>query len=1434
MAPVPTAIRNFAASNIKGLADTGVNVLRTPLDAGTSLMNQLELNNPAVKNNPTALAAAQKHQADTNGHLHQDLESALSIPRFIPRAFVQAAASIPGTTPHTSDNVYHPDNPLARGILGGEDVPSLENIYKTAPGGVANKAVTTGGTALMDALAIAGGVKSAEHGVDVAGDVGKKVVASPLVQSERGSIAGPKSIGFDEAQKKGLTFTGADGVPYYEYSDKGAAIKPAGVAQLQAGKTVNLADVLTHPEMETRYPTWFGDKGDGIAKVVLDQNAPAKGTFDKSTRTISINPQAIANLDSKIGRETLIHEIAHHTQNFEGGATGTTPQAVIDATRSPELIKAQNYLNTNQERYNTLQNNMKQGLISRDTFKNDPFVKEFQGNRMQARAIMSASPVENGMAAYNANPAEQLAQRQASQMNLSNRELAKIVPDSATKINLQNKGDVVSAAAEPPKGKIVQNSLTAKADQQPLADEVKAGISGQHTQRNTAQLAADAATNATKLGTDATIQAAHDAMAVPDGHISSPDIALANEAIQRAQLAGRNEDAVAIHDALSNHLMAKGQDIQAGSLLYKLNPQALAFKAARDIKKAGGEITPELTTKMQSAVDNMNQAKAANDAAVTASQGAKVGSPEAKLVRSTGDALAQAKHDFGRIVGSAIPSSNLDKGLGLWKSELISSPLTAAKVGVSYGFTAPAEVASKGIAALADRGMSLVTGKRSLTLTPEGIGTGLAHAAQAIPTKLKTGVDLPGTGGFDTGEYKAGIQGHHTTYEHPWVQTMTELPGRVHAALSKPLAAVTYDTSIADQAHAAASNLGLTGAEKEAFINQARINPTDDMKNVANKDAAYSINQQTTAAGKWASKMQQSDNPVGRLIGNVLVPFTRIPSAIGTKGILDYTPLGLGKEVVSQLASKNFDQRSMAQAIGRSTTGTAVAGLGAYLMSQGRMTAAAPIDAHQKALWDAQGLKPNSIIVGGYSENGQIVGGKSMSLNALGALGITLALGGGFQKGLQDSNGNVAQAAIVASAVAGKTLASQPYLKGISGAANALNDPARYASIFMDQTAGSVIPAIVANAARAGDSTARVTNSIPDTLKSRIPGLRNGLQPQQDMFGNNIAEPSGVQALIDPFATTSQIPATPATAEIQRLYNTTGANGKPITTVDEVAKKLNITQGQQKVPVAPADRTQYIAQTGPQISQAIAQMIKDPAYQALTDAQKKSQIDSVVSGIRDAYLVKNLGSTVKLSADGKTALAGGLPSVNSTLGISDKIPSNLQQTLRNYQAATDKQAYKDKNELALARAQYANNMATGKLEAGSPTAFAAQSALNKLAITSQFSDNVVAYNSLSKSQKAAYAAQNPTEAAQLQSQSNALNKALYGAGISSGRSTGIRKAKAPSFKTANASYTKLLRGTSIKTPKAPRMPKIATIKTPKPPKVVAFKPPKIGKLPKIA
>lgn len=759
-----------------------------------------------------------------------------------------------------------------------------------------------------------------------------------------------------------------------------------------------------------------------------------------------------------------------------------------------------------------------------------------------------------------------------------------------------------------------------------------------------------------------------------------------------------NDAATQIYNKLAEHGTASGQSVQAFSLLSNRTPEGLRNSATQALTKAGVDVSGDLQQQIVDATDAI--ANSDND--------------EDKLLNT---------QRLVKIVNDNTPRSTGQAALGIWRAGLLTGPETVAKVSVgTTGVQAPLDRISQIPASIADQIQSLFTGERTTTATPAGLGSGFARGLSAAGLKVSEGLDASDTGGFAS---DFGDNPGQTAYEST-VQN-------IHAALSKPAFAATFDNSLNDQAMAAVKNAGLSGDEADSFVQDFVQNPSDDAVALATKDAQHATNQQSTFLGRAATSIQQI--PV---IGKILAPFARIPGAIGTTGIIDSTPLGIANEVYKQATGGGYDQRALSQAIGRATTGSAIAAIGYGLAKAGDLTLKAPSDPKERALWDAEGKQPNSIKVGG----------KWISLNAFGPAGITIGLGGAFGDALKKGQ-NAGQAAEQAIVSAGGLLADQPYLKGISGFGNALNDPTRYGQTFLNSTLGSIIPAASSQIARGTDNQERAYSVNPlDTLKGNVPILRESLAPQRDVFGSTLpgANPSGsvlggILGTVNPFYPSSPRNTTDApTLELQRIYDTLGSSGTP--PIAQPSSSMSINGKNQKLSAAQVQ--QFVAGSGPLIHSAITNLLNNPQYQALPDDKKSDQIKDVIDAARQMQQTNQLGDQPKsISGEAKLALSN---------------PSALGQSI----SSSEVSATNPKDRYTQALQQYQTDKQADKISAIQD--ISRQKSLAKLQVEVPYSQDVVDLYSLSKDQIASYVQSSPDGAAmlnQLLQLDGSLTKAGY-------------------------------------------------------------------------
>lgn len=888
------------------------------------------------------------------------------------------------------------------------------------------------------------------------------------------------------------------------------------------------------------------------------------------------------------------------------------------------------------------------------------------------------------------------------------------------------------------------------------------------------------------------------------GTISRQDVFNAHKVAERLQQSGKIEDKAAaadIYARLSEHHTAAGQQIQAAAALAKQSPEGMLYSATKALKNNGVKVEGKVLDTVTNAIDEYK--KALDDAGIThnTDKGEDGGVNVDNLSRDQADKQSLAYQKFVKTVNEQIPRKKGEAALSIWRAGLLTGPETAAKVAISHGITLPIELATKPVSALVDRATSLFTGKRGYTFRPSDLvagAEGYGRGARAAGIKFKTGLDLPGTGNFP--EKLGQRSSRQTLYE--------KVPTRLHAALAKPNFAAEHAMSLRSQAFAEAANQGLKGEAKANFIKDFIEHPSKEALDTAEHEAEHFTNQQRTLLGSGAHNVQSVP-----YVGTILAPFTRIPGAIGTKGLADWTPLGLAKgvtKIVRGIRSGNFDQRGFSQDIGRSITGTGVAVIGYELMQHGRMTLSEPQDDKERALWSQQGKQPNSIYIGGtVTKNSDgtstYEGGRWITLNAFGPAGITLGLGGGYRDAVEQGKSGPA-AVLQAAATGGKVLVDQPYLQGISGVANALNDPSRYAQTFLDKTVGSVVPAAVSQIARGTDDTVRAYSpSIVGTVKSAIPGLRETQPAALDTFGNPIPSNNGgslmggISGSVNPFyPSAARNQNDPVTHELQRLYTAGGSQNAPAFATPQKSMTIN---GQQ-LKLTPEQMNQYVGASGPLIHEGIANLLQNPDYQKLTDDEKTKQINDVITGARTAAKVSLFGDNPKtLSSAERAALLSPdqlgkdiqVPGLDLAQGVAkeDKVLLTKVYSM----SSTEKTKYLNDpaNKYQYDLASFHNDTLNGKYD--SVQQFNKQNELAKQAVTSKYSSEVGELYGMGKAALTQYLDSHPDKADQLETQLKALDNELYAGGFESSlkfkngvRSDGTGGSGKAKIQTAGASF----------------------------------------------
>lgn len=673
---------------------------------------------------------------------------------------------------------------------------------------------------------------------------------------------------------------------------------------------------------------------------------------------------------------------------------------------------------------------------------------------------------------------------------------------------------------------------------------------------------------------DKATEQAHQILTKPLGSITDQETSNVIAAAQAHDALGTDaghQQATDIYEKLAPQRTETARALRAGQILNSRTPDGLKYQAIKDLGKAGIKVEGDLQGKLNDAIEKVRAAD------------------------PNSDDHALAVQEVQKIVKGAIPSTAGDKAFALWRTGLLTGPQTVGKIITSHAGQGIFSIAKDYPSAIIDKITSGFTGQRAVAAPGAAelgqYGKGFATGFGDMKGYIQTGLEKdPITGN--------ALELRNTTnFQHQLFQNYTDWVGRVHGSIYKPFNTGETFRSLFNQATVDAKNLGLKGEEASAHIAEFMKEPPKEAADAAVHEGQVATFQQETALGKAATQIQKL--PV---IGKIVAPFTKIPSAIATD-LINASPVGAVRTILDGIkAAKSSEgwtveaQRKFSQGLGTSITGTAIMIPGIALFRKGLITLGYPQDPKEQKLWAEEGKQPNSILIGG----------KWRSLGSIGPSGSALEIGGHIAKSL--SQGNSLEQAVTDGFVGGaQSIEEQSYLRGISGAINALNDPGRYAGNFVKQTAGSIVPTAVSTVAAAGDKYQRQTNSPLDAIKSRIPGARESLAPKVDTFGNPLPNQNpGIQRLFDPFQSSTALPSTPLVSTLRSLQDA-GYGITPATIgKNEVFDKI-------KTPLTAEQRTELTTEIGQETQKIWTQMVTQPGFKDLSPDVQKQTLQSIYS-----------------------------------------------------------------------------------------------------------------------------------------------------------------------------------------------------------------------------
>lgn len=187
-------------------------------------------------------------------------------------------------------------------------------------------------------------------------------------------------------------------------------------------------------------------------------------------------------------------------------------------------------------------------------------------------------------------------------------------------------------------------------------------------------------------------------------------------------------------------------------------------------------------------------------------------------------------------------------------------------------------------------------------------------------------------------------------------------------------------------------------------------------------------------------------------------------------------------------------------------------------------------------------------------------------------------------------------------------ITNQTFLQGVTNLINAISDPQRFGPRFVQNFAGSMIPAIVGQTAQMMDPYQREVYSVLDAVQARIPGLSQDLNPKRDAYGEPVAAKDRLGEIT---------PITRSTTSTDKVRTEAARLGVGVAKApDHIELPAGRDPKLGKVELTPAQRDVFADKAGHMAHQILTQIVNSPSWETMPDMAQRIAMEKVFEASR--------------------------------------------------------------------------------------------------------------------------------------------------------------------------------------------------------------------------
>lgn len=447
-----------------------------------------------------------------------------------------------------------------------------------------------------------------------------------------------------------------------------------------------------------------------------------------------------------------------------------------------------------------------------------------------------------------------------------------------------------------------------------------------------------------------------------------------------------------------------------------------------------------------------------------------------------------------------------DKWLEVWINGLLSGPQTHAVNITSNALTSLWSIperylaAAIGAARKTPNRVTLGEANSSAYGWLQGAREGFSLAKKTFiteePSDLFSKLELP------RAQAVSGVKGQ-----------IVRIPGRALMSADEFFKSIGYRMELNAQAYRSALNEGLLPRSREFAEHMQEVisNPPRKIHLQAIDNARY-LTFTKPLEGVSKQIVAAQNMPYAGPLLRVVMPFVRTPVNI-VRFASERTPLGLRMRETMRATGVAKDKQ-----VAKMILGTMAGGAITSMAMEGKVTGSGPRDPAARKAWRDTGWQPYSFV---FENKGEIAESgmgevstdgtkRYLAYNRIEPLGIIFGLAADFADiagSLEESDADELAAMIAASI--SQNLTNKTFFKGLSDIIEAVNSPERRIKAYVNNLAGTAVPSVLAQTARAVDPVLRDTRTSMQRVMSRIPGFSEDIPANRNLWGQPIVLTGG-------------------------------------------------------------------------------------------------------------------------------------------------------------------------------------------------------------------------------------------------------------------------------------------------------------------------------------